>query len=88
MKKAAAPAALPPFEGFSRRTVSFFKDLAKNNNKAWFDARLLLHTGLWASHEEPVSEILFSARLVDYCFDLYRPLLPLHGWLLGFQKLP
>ena len=38
MRKAAVPAELPPFEGFSRRTVSFFRDLARNNNRPWFAA--------------------------------------------------
>lgn len=27
-----------PFEGFNKKSLKFFRDLKKNNNKAWFDA--------------------------------------------------
>lgn len=49
------------------------------------NAPLLLHTGLWAGREEKIPEVFFTAGLVDYCFELLRPLRPLHRWLSDLQ---
>lgn len=46
------------------------------------NAPLLLHNGLYAGFETAIPEEFFSARLIDYCFDRYAPLLPLHRWLV------
>jgi uncharacterized protein (TIGR02453 family) len=46
------------------------------------NAPLLLHNGLYAGFETAIPEEFFSDRLVDYCFDRYAPLLPLHHWLI------
>jgi len=46
------------------------------------NAPLLLHNGLYAGFETAIPEEFFSARLIDYCFDKYAPLLPLHRWLV------
>jgi len=47
-------------------------------------AELLLYNGLWAGLETKVPKEFYSAALVDYCFEHYRRLLPLHKWLLAF----
>lgn len=46
------------------------------------NAALLKHNGLYASSEAKIPAELFSARLVDYCFERYEPLAPLHRWLM------
>jgi uncharacterized protein (TIGR02453 family) len=46
------------------------------------NAALLKHKGLYASFEAKIPEEFFSARLVDYCFERYEPLVPLHRWLM------
>ncbi|MGD1009620.1 MAG: DUF2461 domain-containing protein [Candidatus Aminicenantales bacterium] len=46
------------------------------------NAELLKHNGLWVGYETKTPEEFYSARLVDYCFERYRPLVPLHRWLL------
>jgi len=46
------------------------------------NAPLLLHTGLHAGQETDIPEEFFSACLVDYCFERYKPLVPLHNWLV------
>lgn len=46
------------------------------------NAPLLLHNGLYAGFDTAIPEEFFSARLIDYCFDRYAPLLPLHRWLV------
>jgi hypothetical protein len=46
------------------------------------NAELLKHNGLYAGIETKIPEELFSARLVDYCFERYEKLALLHRWLV------
>ncbi len=46
------------------------------------NAELLKHNGLYVGCEDKVPAELFSARLVDYCFERYEPVVPLHRWLM------
>lgn len=46
------------------------------------NAELLKHNGLYAGCETKIPEEFYSARLVDYCFERYEPLIPLHRWLV------
>lgn len=43
---------------------------------------LLLYTGVIASCEAPVSDLLFSQDIIDFCLKAYTDMLPLHNWLL------
>jgi len=46
------------------------------------NAGLLKHKGLYAGVESKIPDEFYSARLVDYCFDRFAPLLPLNRWLM------
>ena len=46
------------------------------------NAGLLKHNGLYAGWEAKIPEELYSTRLLDYCFERYAPILPLHRWLV------
>jgi uncharacterized protein (TIGR02453 family) len=46
------------------------------------NAELLKHNGLYAGWEVKIPDELFSAALVDFCFERYRPLVPLHKWFM------
>jgi len=46
------------------------------------NAELLKHKGLYAGVETKVPEEFYSARLVDYCFARFEPLVPLNRWLM------
>jgi len=46
-------------------------------------AGLLLHDGLYAGCETPIPAELHSAALVDYCFARFKPIEPLHRWLVA-----
>ena len=46
------------------------------------NAELLKHKGLYAGVETKIPEEFYSARLVDYCFERYTPLVPLNRWLM------
>jgi uncharacterized protein (TIGR02453 family) len=45
-------------------------------------AGLLRHSGLYAGSEGPIPVELHSPALVDYCFDKFKPMEPLHRWLV------
>jgi uncharacterized protein (TIGR02453 family) len=46
-------------------------------------AEFLLFNGLTAWTEGPVPAVLHGPGVVDYCFKLYRQLVPIHRWLKG-----
>jgi uncharacterized protein (TIGR02453 family) len=46
------------------------------------NAELLKHRGLYGGSETGIPEEFLTARLVDYCFERYEPLAPLHRWLM------
>jgi uncharacterized protein (TIGR02453 family) len=46
------------------------------------NAALLLHNGLYGGMETRIPKEFFSGRLIDYCFERYASLVPLHRWLV------
>jgi uncharacterized protein (TIGR02453 family) len=49
-------------------------------------ADLLLFNGFHAGIETSIPEEFYSKKLVSYCWDRFRPLLPLHIWLVGMTR--
>jgi len=49
------------------------------------NAQLLLHNGLYVGQETGLPDELYSSRLLDYCWGKYRPLAPLHRWLVSMS---
>jgi uncharacterized protein (TIGR02453 family) len=47
---------------------------------------LLRYTGLYAGLEVPIPAELHSTALLDYCFDRFKPMEPLHRWLAKLVK--
>lgn len=50
------------------------------------NAELLKHNGLHAGRESRVPAEFFSGRLIDYCFERFDPLFPLHRWLVKLAR--
>lgn len=46
------------------------------------NAGLLTHRGLYASFEAKVPDEFYAAAFVDYCFERFAPVVPLHRWLM------
>jgi uncharacterized protein (TIGR02453 family) len=46
------------------------------------NADLLKHKGLYASFETKVPAEFFGPEFVDYCFERFAPMAPLHRWLM------
>lgn len=47
------------------------------------NAEFLLYNGLYAGYETDLPDELYSRSLIDYCWEKYHPLAPLHDWLVG-----
>lgn len=45
------------------------------------NAELLKHNGLHVGFEIRIPEELFSAKLIDYCYERFKVMAPLHAWL-------
>jgi uncharacterized protein (TIGR02453 family) len=45
------------------------------------NAEYLLYSGLYVMVNEPVPNELYSGKILDYCFDRFRLMAPLHKWL-------
>jgi uncharacterized protein (TIGR02453 family) len=50
------------------------------------NAELLLHNGLHVGYEASLPEELYSKKFVNYCFEKFRPIYPLHCWLVALMK--
>ncbi|MFH1373999.1 MAG: DUF2461 domain-containing protein [bacterium] len=49
-------------------------------------AELLLYGGLWAGLETPIPKELYTPKIVDYCYNHFKNMLPLHKWQLAMKK--
>jgi uncharacterized protein (TIGR02453 family) len=50
------------------------------------NAELLKHKGLYGGVEMEIPQEFFTARLVDFCFERFEPLAPLHRWLMKLWR--
>jgi uncharacterized protein (TIGR02453 family) len=74
-------AGISKMDGFSLGG-EHYKRVPAGFDPAHPNAALLKHKGLYAGFEAKIPEEFCSARLVDYCFERYEPLVPLHRWLM------
>jgi uncharacterized protein (TIGR02453 family) len=74
-------AAISAMAGFSLGG-EHYKRVPAGFDPAHPNAALLKHKGLYAAFESKIPDEFYSARLVDYCFARFAPLLPLHRWLM------
>lgn len=58
-----------------------YKRLPPGTDPAHPNAELLLHNGLFAGWETNIPAEFYSTALLDYCWERYCPLEPLHRWL-------
>jgi uncharacterized protein (TIGR02453 family) len=65
-----------------------YKRVPSGCDSAHPNASLLLYNGLHAGWETTVPDELFTPGLVDYCFEKFKPLAPLHRWLAALAEKP
>jgi uncharacterized protein (TIGR02453 family) len=63
-----------------------YKRVPAGYDRSHPNAGLLLHNGLHASRETDIPKEFFAPGLVDYCFETYEPLVPLHKWLVAITE--
>jgi uncharacterized protein (TIGR02453 family) len=74
-------AAIRGIPGFSVEGLHY-KRVPAGFDAAHPNAELLKHRGLYGGVEMKIPEEFFAPRLVDYCFERFEPLAPLHRWLM------
>jgi hypothetical protein len=50
------------------------------------NADLLLHNGIHVGVESEIPEEFYSKKLVDFCWQKFQPLVPLHSWLVAMTR--
>jgi uncharacterized protein (TIGR02453 family) len=50
------------------------------------NAEILKHNGLYAGIEMKIPPEFFSPALVDFCYERYEPIIPLHRWLVRMNR--
>jgi uncharacterized protein (TIGR02453 family) len=77
----AAIAALPGYEIGGQRYRRTPAGISTDHPQAG----LLRHGGLYAGWEAPIPAVLYSAALIDFCWEIFRPLAPLQRWLVSLS---
>ncbi|MFC1508804.1 DUF2461 domain-containing protein [Candidatus Omnitrophota bacterium] len=65
---------------------SHYKRIPRGFDPKHANASLLLHNGLYVGEETPVPEVLFTAELIDYCFERFNCMKTLHRWLVTMNS--
>jgi len=57
------------------------KNVPRYYDKDYKYAELLKFKGIYTWHERPPPEVLFSSDFVEWCFNIYKAMTPLHYWI-------
>jgi uncharacterized protein (TIGR02453 family) len=63
-----------------------YKKVPRGFDKDHQFAQFLLYNGLTAWVQTPIPEEVYSEKIVDYCFDVFKGMAPLHYWLREMIK--
>ena len=50
------------------------------------NAELLMMNGFYGGIETTIPKELHISGIIDYCYDRYKPFVPLHKWIVGVTK--
>ena len=50
------------------------------------NAELLLHNGIYLGQERSLPDALYNESILDYCFDEFEAMSPLHRWLVNMSQ--
>jgi len=62
----------------------YYKKVPRGYDPTHPNADFLLHNGLYTGLEIPVPDLFYTPEMVDFCFDRFKEMLPLHTWLVQF----
>ena len=60
----------------------YYKKIPRGYDPSHVNAEYLLHKGLYAGMEIPVPEALFSKNFIEYSYEHFMKIKPLHDWLM------
>ncbi len=63
-----------------------YKKVARGFDPAHKHADLLLHNGLTVGVTGKIPDELYSDRIIEYCFERYRKMAPIHNWLVAMTE--
>ena len=63
-----------------------YKRVPRGYDPGHKNAALLRHNGLYAGAETGIPDELFSEELLDYCFERFHQMTPIHTWLVGLTE--
>ncbi|MBM3298578.1 MAG: DUF2461 family protein, partial [Deltaproteobacteria bacterium] len=62
--------------------IKHYKQVPRGYDKNHQNAALLLHNGLTAAFTTPIPQELYSKEILDYAFEKFKDMSPIHKWLL------
>ncbi|MCK4656161.1 MAG: DUF2461 domain-containing protein [candidate division Zixibacteria bacterium] len=63
-----------------------YKRLPRGFDPDHRNAELLMMNGFYGGIETTIPQELYTSGITDYCYDKYKPFLPLHKWIVGVTK--
>lgn len=63
-----------------------YKKVPRGYDPAHKNADLLLYNGLHAMHEAPIPGEFYTPAIIEYCFDKWRDMDPIHKWLVPMTE--
>ncbi len=63
-----------------------YKKIPKGFDSNHKNADYLLYNGFYAGLETHIPDELFSVDIIDYCYDKFKEMIPVHIWLLAMTK--
>ena len=63
-----------------------YKKVPRGYDPSHKNAELLLYNGLHAMHETRIPDEFYTPAVIDYCFDKWRDMDPIHKWLVPMTE--
>jgi len=63
-----------------------YKRVPKGYPQEHSRAEYLLYNGMGAMYETPIPEELYTSDLLNYCYQVFQDMSPLHHWLVEVNK--
>lgn len=67
--------------------IQKYKQVPRGFDKNHANAKLLLFGGLTASCQMPAADFLGSSELVNFCFEKFKDMHPVHNWLVKMNLM-
>lgn len=63
---------------------AFYKRVPQGYDPNHSNSELLKHNGLYTMVETKIPKEFYSEKLIDYCFERFKKMYPLHQWLISY----